>query len=71
MRTLITSGLSVRYHPFLTVGDRVEIISGPLSGAQGILVRADDDSSKLVVSVDLMGRSLVVTIEGWSIRKLA
>lgn len=70
VRVVVTSGFTIRHHPFLEIGDRIEVISGPLKGAQGILVREDDRKEKLVVSVHLLGRAIAVGLEGWQVRKL-
>lgn len=70
IRVVVTSGFTIRHHPFLEIGDRMEVISGPLKGAQGILVREDDRKEKLVVSIHLLGRSIAVGMEGWQVRKL-
>jgi len=48
--------------PYLQVGARVQVISGPLSGAIGILVREDHRKRRLSVSLELMGQSVVVSL---------
>ena len=56
-------------HPFLKIGQRVRIRSGALDGVEGILVgRAGEES--LVVSVDVIQRSLAVRIEGYEVEPL-
>ena len=56
-------------HPFLKIGQRVRIRSGALDGVEGILVgRAGEES--LVVSVDVIQRSLAVRIEGYDVEPL-
>lgn len=48
--------------PYLQVGARVQVISGPLSGAVGILVREEYRKRRLSVSLELMGQSVVVSL---------
>jgi transcriptional antiterminator NusG len=52
--------------PFLQIGQRVRIISGPLGGLEGVLV-CRDCSSRVVVSVTLLRRSVAVEVDKASI----
>lgn len=49
-------------HPFLTVGRRVRVHSGPMSGVEGILVRKKD-KFRVVVSIELIQRSVAMEID--------
>lgn len=60
---LLASGLPVNPHPYLNLRDRVVVIDGPLKGARGIYVQANEKKGKLIVSIDTMGRSIQVDIE--------
>ncbi len=53
-------------HPFLKIGQRVRICSGALKGVEGILIARNGDRT-LVVSVDVIQRSLAVRIEGYQV----
>jgi transcription antitermination factor NusG len=63
---ILRSGLSVRLraepHPFLTVGRRVRIRSGPLAGLEGVLKRKKN-SLRVVVSLSLIQRSVAVDVD--------
>jgi transcription antitermination factor NusG len=48
--------------PFLTVGRRVRIVGGPFTGLQGVLKRKKS-SLRVVVSLDVIQRSLAVEVE--------
>lgn len=50
-------------HPLMKIGDPVRVVRGPLAGAQGFLVRTKA-GCRLVVSVDLLGRSVSAEIDG-------
>lgn len=67
IQTVLQSGLPVRYHPYLNVGDQVRIVSGPLTGAVGILVGVNEKRERLVISVDLLNRAIEVEIESYAV----
>ena len=49
-------------HPYLKVGHRVRVRTGPLQGFQGILVRKKN-GTRFVISLDLILRSVAVEID--------
>ena len=51
-------------------GDRVMIMEGPLKGLIGFYVRHKGKSDKVVVSIELLNRSLAVEIEGWALERV-
>jgi transcription antitermination factor NusG len=57
----LAGGVRAEPHPFLTVGRRVRIKSGPLVGRQGILLRRKG-ILRVVLSIDLIMRSIAVDI---------
>lgn len=54
-------------HPFLRVGQRVDVRSGPLAGAQGFLVKFKR-ACRLVVSLSLLERSVSAEIDVADVR---
>jgi transcription antitermination factor NusG len=52
----------VRPHPYLKTGRRVRVQNGPLSGVEGILVRRKE-KLRLVISIDLLMRSMAVEVD--------
>jgi transcription antitermination factor NusG len=52
----------VEPHPYLTVGARVRVRSGPLAGLEGILVRRKD-KFRIVLSIELIMRSIAVEVD--------
>jgi transcription antitermination factor NusG len=62
IRTVALAGGSVQPWPFLKVGQRIRVQSGPLTGAEGIFLRIQDDF-RLIVSVTLLQRAVAVIIE--------
>jgi transcriptional antiterminator NusG len=51
-------------------GERVRVIKGPLRGSEGEMVRIDNRKFVFVVNVDLLGRSVEVSIPPEYVSKL-
>ena len=66
IKMVVASGLVVRPWPHLKPGDRVRIEDGPLRGVEGILLK-EKESLRLVLSVELLQRSIAVELEPESI----
>jgi len=62
IRILLNNDVMLNPVPYLKIGQRVRIVNGPLTGVEGILVRTSPGKNKLVVSVDLLQRSLCVEL---------
>ena len=69
IQTFIEEGLKYDPHPYLRIGSRIRIIEGPLNGIEGILVRKKNKSC-LVVSIDLIQRSVAVEIQSWKLEPI-
>jgi transcription antitermination factor NusG len=63
IRRVAVADVPVLPFPFLTHGQRVRITGGPLAGVEGILVATKLQKGLLVVSVDLLQRSVAVDVE--------
>ncbi len=61
--TLVNSGLAVTPHSYLREGQRVRITGGPLKGVDGFLVENRSERGILILSVDLLQRSVAVQID--------
>jgi len=66
----LTAGKSVVPWPYLQTGDAVIVQFGPLTGVEGLVVRADG-KDRIVLSVNLLQRSVAVQIDRDQIRPLA
>jgi transcription antitermination factor NusG len=62
MKEALNKGVLAEPYPYLTVGTRVEVRSGPLQGMTGILLRRQN-KCRVVISVDLIMRSMAVEVE--------
>jgi transcription antitermination factor NusG len=69
VRILLHEQLPWSEHPFLKIGQRVRIRGGAMDGVEGILLSRNGDRT-LVVSVDVIQRSLAVRIEGYHVEPL-
>jgi transcription antitermination factor NusG len=67
IRRLVTSGLQYDPCPFIKEGDRVEVVNGPLKGVVGRLTKKGRHA-RLVLSVDLIGRAVAVTVDAADIK---
>jgi transcription termination/antitermination protein NusG len=69
LKKLVVSGIRAEPYPYLTVGRRIRICEGPLAGREGIVVRRKG-SVRVVLSIDLVQRSILVGIDAVSLEPL-
>jgi transcription elongation factor/antiterminator RfaH len=61
---------TVQNRDYIKKGDRVMIMEGPLKGLVGFYLHHKGQADRVVVSVELLNRSLEVEIEDWVLEKL-
>jgi transcription antitermination factor NusG len=66
LQTALRHNIPCFPHAFLSAGRRVRIRGGSLDGVEGIVVRHGSDQ-RLVVSVELLHRSVAIRCEGYEI----
>jgi transcription termination/antitermination protein NusG len=66
VRSLMQAHINCRPHAYLNIGQRVRIQNGALKGLEGLLIRFASDES-LIVSVDLIQRSVAIRLEGYEV----
>jgi len=66
IRAILREKVPYGLHPFVRTGMRVRIRGGSLDGVEGILEGQNRDQS-VVVSVQLLQRSLAIRVEGYQI----
>jgi transcription termination/antitermination protein NusG len=59
--SLLSTGMACSPYPFLRVGQRVRIVGGALDQIEGTLVGRGPES-KLVISIELIQRSLAISV---------
>ena len=62
---------TVQNRAYIKRGDLVMIMEGPLKGLIGFYLRHKGKSEKVVVSIELLRRSLAVEIEDWALEKIS
>jgi transcriptional antiterminator NusG len=63
IQRVLRAELPVVPHPYLREGQRVRITEGPLMGVEGILVQSKPNKGLLVLSVELLRRSIAVEVD--------
>jgi transcription termination/antitermination protein NusG len=63
IQTVLNATLPVMSHPYLREGQRVRITRGPLRGIEGILLQIKPAKGLLILSVELLQRSVAVEID--------
>jgi transcription termination/antitermination protein NusG len=63
LRQAVDARLDIMPHPYLQEGQRVRITDGPLTGVEGLLVQNRLKKGLLVLSVELLRRSVAVQID--------
>jgi transcription antitermination factor NusG len=69
VRRMVESGVPVTPYPYVQIGQAVLIERGPLSGLEGILAEVKG-KTRLVVSVNLLRRSVSAEVDRNSIRPI-
>ncbi len=63
IQRVLQAELPVAPHPYLRDGQRVRITHGPLTGVEGILVQSKPTKGLLVLSIELLRRSIAVEVD--------
>lgn len=70
IRTLVTTELAYDPCPLIEVGEMVEVVSGPLRGVMGRLMKKGTHARpRLVLSVNLIGQGVSVEVDAADIRR--
>lgn len=70
IQTVLRSGVPVGPHAFVKFGERVRIRGGSLDGVEGVLI-GNGDERKLVVSVELLGQSVALSLHNYELERFA
>jgi transcription antitermination factor NusG len=69
VRAVVEERVAFEPYPYLKVGQRVCIRGGSLDGVSGVLTAVNGDQS-LIISVNLIQRSIAMRIEGYRVEPL-
>jgi transcription antitermination factor NusG len=61
---------TVQNRDYMKKGDRIIIAEGPLKGLMGFYLHHKGQTEKVVVSVELLHRSVEVEVEGWALERV-
>ena len=67
IKRILNGKSAVSPFPYLKEGQLVRIVDGPLKGCEGYLSKVKEGREKLIISIDLLKRSVAVEIEGASV----
>jgi transcription antitermination factor NusG len=70
LKRVVDQGLKAEPWDYIRVGERVRICDGPLTGAEGLIVRTKSQH-RLILSVSLLARSVAVEIDSWCVQPTA
>jgi transcriptional antiterminator NusG len=62
IQRIVDNNKEISPYPYMKTGQMVRVISGPLNGVEGIFI-SDKGKGKLIISVDILQRSVSVAIE--------
>jgi hypothetical protein len=60
---LVSANIPLMPWPYLHTGQRIRIDRGPLAGVEGFVIRAEQGAFRIVVSLDLLQRSVATQID--------
>jgi transcription antitermination factor NusG len=69
LQAIVDQRIPTSTHEFINVGERVRIRGGALNGIEGILAAIKNDRS-LIVSVDLIQKSVALRIDGFEVERV-
>jgi transcriptional antiterminator NusG len=67
IKKILDGKSAVSSFPYLKEGQLVRVVDGPLRGCEGFLIKIKEEKEKLVISIDLLQRSVSVEIESASV----
>jgi transcription antitermination factor NusG len=70
IKKILDGKSAVSPFPYLKEGQLVRVVDGPLRGCEGFLIKIKEEKDKLVISIDLLQRSVSVEIESASVEPI-
>jgi transcription antitermination factor NusG len=69
LRRIITCK-TIEPHPFMTKGDKVRVMTGPLAGVIGVVLKKGN-GLRFIVTLDMIGKSVSLQIDGSALELIA
>lgn len=70
IKRILNGKSAVSPFPYFKEGQLVRIVDGPLKDCEGYLLKVKEGREKLIISIDLLKRSVAVEIEGASVEPI-
>jgi transcription elongation factor/antiterminator RfaH len=70
VRRAIEFNVALEPFPYLRRGDRVKVTRGPLEGMEGIFAHARDGTGRLVLSVEMLQRSVAIEVDTSAVERI-
>ena len=70
IQKLLKNDVLIKPYPYLKIGQRVRIVNGPLMGCEGILLKIKPNKQRLIVSIDLLKRSISAEIDEFDVEPI-
>jgi len=67
IQSALRANVTVWPHPYLREGTKVRLLHGPLTGVEGVLVQVKSKKGLLVLSIDLLHRSIAIEVDYTSV----
>lgn len=71
LQTVLQALTPLSPHPYMKEGDWVQVVRGPLAGCMGILLRQNPKKGRLVVSVDIIHKSVSIELDTEDVERIA
>lgn len=69
LKVVLARSFEAETHPYLNIGDRVQVVRGPFMGAIGRLTRIAPGRHKLVIAVEWVNRAVAVEIDAGDVER--
>ena len=70
IQKILAGRTAVSPFPYLKEGQLIRVVEGPLKGCEGFLLKIKEEKEKLVISIELLKRSVSVEIDGADIEPI-
>jgi len=70
IQSALRANVRVWPHPYLREGTKVRLLHGPLTGVEGVLVQVKPSKGLLVLSIDLLHRSIAIEVDYTSVASI-
>jgi transcription antitermination factor NusG len=70
LKRLVQSKVEIQHIQYPRVGEAARITDGPFKGIEGTVLSTDFEKELLVISIELLQRSVAIKVEGFQVEKI-